>query len=78
MEICHFKGLGLEDGTMLKCVLRKYGNMPFQRPRFGSWDNIKVCFDKVGNVPFQRPRLGKWDNIKMCLEVVWKYAISKA
>jgi hypothetical protein len=47
MEICHFKGLGLEGGIILKCVLRKYGNMPFKRPRLGRWDNIKVCLEEV-------------------------------
>jgi len=26
-EICHFKGLGVVDGIILKCVLRKYGRV---------------------------------------------------
>jgi hypothetical protein len=66
-EKCHFKVLGLEGGIILKCVLRKYGNVPFQRPRFwkGKWDNIKVRLEEVWDMPFQRPRLGRWDNIEV-------------
>ena len=28
-KICHFKGLGVEDGIILKCVVRKYGRVRF-------------------------------------------------
>jgi hypothetical protein len=28
-EICHFKDVGVEDGIILKCALRKYGRVGF-------------------------------------------------